>query len=126
MGHRSGIILVSAALWLAATTAVANDASLSVAAWPKVSTHGEIKLRVQFDRDQHNRALVVEVNSVDLFRSSTITLDRNSPSVQWFVLKSLPAGDYTAVATLYRNDRATVAADDSFTVRWRAPANPRN
>lgn len=122
MCHR--IIRRFAAAAVAATTvwlpgqANAQDDELSVLASPTVMAKpGSVRLLIRLERDEANRALVVEVNSQDLFRSSLVSLDGvAAPAVHWLRFGSLPAGDYDVTVTLYRNDESSSVARSEFIV----------
>src|SRR5688572_32076234 len=78
------------------TKASAQDGDLSVQASPAVMTEpGAVQLLIRLERDEANRALLVEVDSLDLFRSSLVSLDgAAAPAVHWLRFGSLPAGEY--------------------------------
>jgi hypothetical protein len=97
----------------------AADDVLSVEASPPLSpAPGLVRLLVRVERDAANRSLVVEMNSLALFRSSLITLEGESAqAAHWLEFDSLPAGLYTVTVSLHRDDgEAAAIAEDTFTV----------
>lgn len=112
--------MVSALAIFSLTAAGAHTQDvLSVQASPSVSAEpGAVHLLIRLNRDSANRALMVEVDSPDLFRSSLIPLDgENAAAVHWVHLKSLPAGRYEVrVTLLLRDGESTVTATSSFRV----------
>jgi hypothetical protein len=94
--------------------------SVAVRVYPYVSPQpATVQLRIQLTPHQANRRLIVEVDSLSLFRSSLIPLDgKFAPSVHWLTLEALSAGEYVVKAVLYRTEELPVAtAVDSFMVR---------
>jgi hypothetical protein len=96
----------------------AQDGGVSVQASPTVTAEpGVVRLLIRLDRDEANRALVVEVDSPDLFRSSVISLDgASAPAVHSLHFRSLPAGEYDVTVRVYRDDRSASTARSSFVV----------
>lgn len=122
MCHRIVRTLIAAAVATVAlsqpASTAAQDGNVSVQASPAVMTEpGAVQLLIRLERDAANRALVVEVDSQDLFRSSLVSLEgAASPAVHWLRFGSLPAGDYDVTVTLYRNDQSSSIARSEFTV----------
>jgi len=72
-----------------------------------------VRLRIRVEPDAENRALTVAVLSEGYERSSLEQLDgADAPISRWITYKGIPAGDYEAVAVVYRPN-----ADN-----WRAAA----
>jgi hypothetical protein len=64
---------IAAATLSESANAAAQDGDVSVQASPAVMTEpGAVQLLIQLERDAANRALVVEVDSQDLFRSDVL------------------------------------------------------
>lgn len=101
-----------------AGTDAEDEGIVSVWAYPPVSSEpGWIELVIRFHRDDANRALLVEVDSLDLFRSSLISLDGDSaPAIHWLHFTSLPAGRYTVRVTLHRDGQSVSTATNAFIV----------
>jgi hypothetical protein len=122
MCHRIVRTLTAAAIAAVALSqpakAAAQDGNVSVQVSPAVMTEpGVVQLLIRLERDAANRALVVEVDSQDLFRSSSVSLDgAASAAVHWLRFGSLPAGDYDVTVTLYRNDQSSSIARSEFIV----------
>jgi hypothetical protein len=122
MCHRIVRTLTAAAMAAVALSqpakAAAQDGNVSVQASPAVMAEpGAVQLLIRLERDAANRALVVEVDSQDLFRSSLVSLEgAASPAVHWLRFGSLPAGDYDVTVTLYRNDQSSSIARSEFIV----------
>jgi hypothetical protein len=98
--------------------ATSQEGDLSVHASPTVMAEpGIVRLLIRLERDETNRALVVEVASQDLFRSSLVSLDgAAAPAVHWLRFGSLPAGEYDVTVTLLRNDESSSIARSEFIV----------
>ena len=96
----------------------AQDGELSVQPSPAVMAEpGTVRLLIRLERDPANRALVVEIDSQDLFRSSLVSLDgAGAPAVHWLRFGSLPAGEYDVTVTLFRNDESSSTARSEFIV----------
>lgn len=96
----------------------AQEGDLSVQASPTVMAEpGFVRLLIRLERDAANRVLVVEVDSLDLFRSSLVALDgAAAPAVHWLRFGSLPAGEYEVTVTVYRNDESSSVARSEFVV----------
>ena len=101
-----------------AGTINAQEGDLSVQASPTVMAEpGSVRLLIRLERDAANRALMVEVDSLDLFRSSLVSLDgAAAPAVHWLRFGSLPAGEYEVTVTVYRNDESSSIARSEFLV----------
>jgi hypothetical protein len=100
------------------STGAVADEVLSVQASPALSrAPGVVRLLVRVERDPANRSLVVELNSLALFRSSLITMEgASAQAAYWLEFESLPSGLYEATVTLHRDDGGTTTAEDTFTV----------
>jgi hypothetical protein len=109
---------VTVILMLAGPPANAATDAVSVLASPPLSpAPGLVRLVVRIERNASNRNLIVEVNSLALFRSSLIALEGESaPTAYLLEYDSLPAGLYTVTVTLHRDDADTTTAKDMFTV----------
>ena len=122
MCHRIVRTLIAAAVATVphsqSPSTAAQGGNVSVQASPAVMTElGAVQLLIRLERDAANRALVVEVDSEDLFRSSLVSLDgAGSPAVHWLRFGSLPAGDYDVTVTVYRNDQSSSIARSEFIV----------
>jgi hypothetical protein len=92
--------------------------SLALRVYPYVSPRpATVKLRIRLTPHHANRRMIVEVDSLSLFRSSLIPLDgKSAPSVHWLTFDSLPAGKYVVRALLFRTEEPVATAVDSFIV----------
>lgn len=118
-GLTTGALVAAFAAYSATAADAQTDDLLSVQASPSVSSApATVDLLIRLDRDDANRALTVEVDSLNLFRSSLIQLDgENAAAVHRVHLTSLPAGHYEVRVTLrLRDEEPTETARSSFTV----------
>jgi hypothetical protein len=98
---RFGLIisLLTASLGVSAG---AGAPPLTIQVSPGVSlAPANVMVRARVARDADNRALEIEVDSEDFFRSSMVTLDGDSaPSVTQVAFKGLPGGEYQVSVAL--------------------------
>lgn len=102
MKHRFLLAAVTSIGIVAAGESVRTDEKLSLEVTPNVS-NAPCNLIVQaiVARDTENRWLVIEADSGEFYRSSSIQLDgANAPVVTEFRFNNLPSGTYDVVATL--------------------------
>lgn len=110
------VVLLAAAG--AGVTAPEKAREPSILADPAVSPEpGWVELKIRIDPDAADRALTVELDSRDFFRSSQITLNgARSLSTYWLRFDDLPAGDYVVRVALERSDGAPLTAVSKFRV----------
>ena len=98
-----GTIVATAALLLAAPLAAPHAPAKQIV---EIRVHGHffaapatVPVTIAVEPGASNRALVVEADSDDYYRSSTIELDgENEKRLHTLELKNLPAGDYVVRA----------------------------
>ena len=102
MTHRFLLAAVTSIGIVAAGERVRVDEKLSLQVTPNVSNAPcNLIVQAMVARDEENRWLVVEADSGDFYRSSSIQLDgANAPVVTEFRFNNLPSGTYEVVATL--------------------------
>ena len=117
-GLTTGALVAVLAAYSVTAAVAQTDGLLSVRASPSVSSEpGTVDLLIRLDRDDANRALTVEVDSPNLFRSSLIQLDGgDAAAVHSIHLTSLPAGRYEVRVTLRQRDGASTVARSGFIV----------
>ena len=102
MRHRLLLAAVTSIGLVAAGESVRTEEKLSLQVTPNVSNAPcNLTVQAMVARDADNRWLVVEADSGDFYRSSSIQLDgANAPLLSEFRFNNLPSGNYTVVATL--------------------------
>ena len=117
----SALVCMVAALYFA-LWAASEDAKL------KVTVEGgriqfepaTVRLRVRVEPDPQNRALTVGIDSADFSTSSLEQLEGDrAPITRWRTFTGIPAGEYEAIAELYRAPNESVLARDRLTVLGR-------
>jgi hypothetical protein len=91
---------------------------LSLRISPLVSLDpGFIEIDIRYRADKRDRALVIEIDSEQLFRSSTIAVGgADAPESRWLRFEGLPAGNYSVQVLLDRGDHVVTAGSSSFRV----------
>jgi hypothetical protein len=78
---------------------------------------GFIEIAIRYQPDERDRALVIEIDSEQLFRSSTIAVGgADAPESRWLRFEGLPAGHYSVCVLLDRGDQVVTAGMSSFRV----------
>jgi hypothetical protein len=94
------------------------DSELEIDVSPQYC-HDPCLIRVQVHLDPHpdDRALVIEADNGEYFRSSLIQLSgERAPAVHSLTLKGLPAGRFVISAALSRSDGLEALAQDRIDV----------
>ena len=109
------VVLTTGALGLA------RAAAPSVAASPNVTSEpGWVDLRIRIEPDEANRELIVELDSENFFRSSSIALAGDeSPTMHWLRFDRLPAGKYVVRASVERSGGGRLTGVSQFLVAGR-------
>ena len=91
---------------------------LSLRVSPLVSLDpGFIEIDIRYSPDKRDRPLVIEIDSEQLFRSSTIAVGgADVPESRWLRFEGLPAGNYSVHVLLDRGDHVVTAGASSFRV----------
>jgi len=91
------------ALLILSAPVVAGTNPLAVRVSPtKALAPADVLVCAVVERDANNRALAVEIESLDFFSSSSAELEGDSARrVNDFVFRALPAGEYEVRVTLY-------------------------
>jgi hypothetical protein len=101
----------------------AAGAPLAMRVYPEVSFEpSSIRVQVIIERSEENRALEITAESGDFLRSSAIQLDgEDSPRVNMFEFRELPAGAYEVRGALFgRNGRRRGSATRQIIVIGRS------
>ena len=78
---------------------------------------GFIEIDIRYNPDKRDRALVIEIDSEQLFRSSTIAVSgADAPGSRWLRFEGLPAGNYSVRVLLDRGDHVVTEGTSSFRV----------
>ena len=87
----------------ASASPLGADARLAIKVFPTVSfAPAELVVQAHVQIDSDNRALELEADSPDYYRSTTIQLNgQQAPQTTIFQLRSLPTGQYEVTARLY-------------------------
>jgi hypothetical protein len=96
---------------------------LTVTASPAFATEAAtVRVVVRIDPHPSDRLLLVEADSIDYYRSSTIALAGDeAPRIHQIELRSLPAGRYVVRVTRTRALEGTSAVETKFRVVGPAP-----
>jgi hypothetical protein len=117
--------LVLAVVLVAATSVQSSihssgpaEDQLSLRVSPLVSFDpGFIEIGIRYTPDKRDRALVIEIDSEQLFRSSTIAVGgADAPGSRWLRFEGLPAGNYSVHVLLDRGDHVVTGGASSFRV----------
>lgn len=113
-----GVLVVAAAAGVVAARSSRVAGEVSVRASPPFSIEpGFVDLLIRHVPQKSDRALVVEIESASMFRSSLIPLDgADAPAVHSTRFHSLPRGKYVARVWLERSVDSPVRAETSFRV----------
>jgi hypothetical protein len=78
------------------------SSAVEVSIRPAVTTApGNISVLARVEPDADNRALVIEADSADFYRSSYVQLDgKDAPRIYPLALNGIPAGEYTITVEL--------------------------
>jgi hypothetical protein len=98
-------------LILASAAPVGAGESLTMKVSPNVSfAPANLVVRTTVQADPANRAITIEADSGDFYRSSAMELDGDkAPRTTMFEFRSLPSGTYRVTATLYDGNGKTRA-----------------
>lgn len=114
---RTALVVLACLILTGAATTNARD-SVGVRVTPSISmAPATIRVYVTVEPDANNRELVVQADSGLFFTSSTVQLDGDkAPRLQSFVLKELPAGNYTIAAQVVQRDGRSRQASSEYMV----------
>ena len=103
---------------LAGSTQTSGDEAISITVRPTIAMFpGSAVLKVLVARNEKNRALVMEVDGADYFRSSSVDLNGvSAPRLHQFTLQNLPSGEFEVRATVRRNDRSAATGRSTLKV----------
>jgi hypothetical protein len=91
---------------------------VAVSVYPTVtSPRASTRIMVRVDANELNRKLVWEVDGADYYRSSSIQLDgAAAPRTFFFMLHTVPEGEYNVRARILRNDNSESVAETTMAV----------
>ena len=114
---------VAAALVLTMASPTHGAEDLIVSVSPAFATEmATVQVVIRIEPHPSDRLLLVEADSLDYYRSSTITLPGDdAPRVHQIKLRSLPAGRYVVRVTRTRVLERALAVETKFRVVGRAP-----
>ena len=99
-------------------TTLSNMNPMSIAVYPRISTApSTIEVTVIVEPNEANRSLLISVDGGNYYASSATDVDGEyARKINTRRFKDLPEGDYTATATLIRNDSSKRFAAITFVV----------
>lgn len=101
--------------------AAASPVRVAVVSGNFLSEPAFVRLRVRVEPDAANRVLTTEIESDDFSTSSDEDLRHGTRPSRWVDFKNVPAGVYTARATVTRGAERPWRATAGFTVLGPSP-----
>ncbi|MEO8678189.1 MAG: hypothetical protein ABI665_04030 [Vicinamibacterales bacterium] len=111
------VLLVVLAAAVSVTIAHADEKLTLKVSRPVISTRDGVTVRAIVARDARNRAIGIQADSGEFFRSSETELDgERAPRVFELRLHDLPSGDYQVTAVLVNDQGERTTVRRSFQV----------
>jgi hypothetical protein len=112
------IVLVAAGAQGSVHGSAPAEDRLSLRVSPLVSFDpGFVEIDIRYNPDKRDRALIIEIDAEQLFRSSTIALGgADPPGSRWLRFEGLPAGNYSVHVLLDRGGHVVTAGESWFRV----------
>ncbi|MBI4263469.1 MAG: hypothetical protein HY657_03755 [Acidobacteria bacterium] len=125
MKHLNTRLLVILACFLAATPPLGAEKAVVVRVSPLVAAApATVRITVTVEPNERNRALVIESDSGDYYRSSQVQLEGDrSPRTHMLVFRGLPPGEHRVSAVVHGTNGFRSAVSTTVTVVGAGPSS---